>query len=63
MDNDKDRLLGQLAITEPGSGYVYTSKDLKREWYEHLTAEQRISPNSTAKTPTNGSNSARAMKC
>ncbi len=42
VDNAKDLLLGQLAITEPGPGYVHTSTDLKREWYEQLTAEQRI---------------------
>lgn len=42
VDNAKDLLLGQLAITEPGPGYVHTSKELPREWYEQLTAEQRI---------------------
>lgn len=42
VDNAKDLLLGQLAITEAGPGYVHTSTDLKREWYEQLTAEQRI---------------------
>ncbi|WP_312593971.1 phage terminase large subunit family protein [Comamonas terrigena] len=42
VDNAKDLLLGQLAIAEPGPGYVHTSKALPREWYEQLTAEQRI---------------------
>ncbi len=42
VDNAKDLLLGQLAIAEPGPGYVHTSKLLPREWYEQLTAEQRI---------------------
>lgn len=42
VDNAKDLLLGQLAIAEAGPGYVHTSTDLKREWYEQLTAEQRI---------------------
>lgn len=42
VDSAKDLLLGQLAISEPGAGYVHTSKQLPREWYEQLTAEQRI---------------------
>lgn len=42
VDNAKDLLLGQLAIAEPGPGFVHTSKELSREWYEQLTAEQRI---------------------
>ena len=42
VDSAKDLLLGQLAITEAGPGYVHTSKELPREWYEQLTAEQRI---------------------
>lgn len=42
VDTAKDLLHGQLAIQEPGPGYVHTSKDLPREWYEQLTAEQRI---------------------
>lgn len=41
-DSAKDLLLGQLAIETPGPGYVHTSKQLPREWYEQLTAEQRI---------------------
>lgn len=41
-DTAKDLLLGQLAITQPGPGYVHFSQDLPREWYEQLTAEQRI---------------------
>lgn len=42
VDTAKDLLLGQLAITTPGPGYVHFSHDLQREWYEQLTAEQRI---------------------
>lgn len=38
----KDLLLGQLAVHEPGPGYVHFSHELPREWYEQLTAEQRI---------------------
>lgn len=42
VDTAKDLLLGQLAIEKPGPGYVHTSHTLPREWYEQLTAEQRI---------------------
>ena len=42
VDNAKDLLLGQLAIAQPGPGYVHTSQKLPREWYEQLTAEQRV---------------------
>ncbi|MDH0494127.1 phage terminase large subunit family protein [Comamonas aquatica] len=42
VDSAKDLLLGQLAITEPGPGFVHTSQQLPREWYEQLTAEHRI---------------------
>ena len=42
VDTAKDLLLGQLAITKPGPGYVHFSHDLQREWFEQLTAEQRI---------------------
>jgi phage terminase large subunit GpA-like protein len=42
VDTAKDLLLGQLAIAKPGPGYVHFSADLKREFYEQLTAEQRI---------------------
>lgn len=42
VDRAKDLLLGQLAITEPGPGFVHTSQQLPREWYEQLTAEHRI---------------------
>lgn len=42
VDTAKDLLLGQLTLTEPGPGYVHFSQDLPREWYEQLTAEQRI---------------------
>lgn len=41
-DTAKDLLLGQLAIQQPGPGYVHFSHELPREWYEQLTAEQRI---------------------
>lgn len=42
VDQAKDLLLGQLAITKPGPGYVHFSKDLPREFYEQITAEHRI---------------------
>lgn len=42
VDTAKDLLLGQLAIENPGPSYVHTSQELPREWYEQLTAEQRI---------------------
>src|SRR5450830_1624535 len=42
VDTAKDLLLGQLAIPTPGPGYVHFSQDLPREWFEQLTAEQRI---------------------
>ena len=42
VDSAKDLLLGQLAIDKPGPGYVHTSQKLPREWYEQLTAEQRV---------------------
>jgi len=42
VDTAKDLLLGQLAIVTPGPGYVHFSQDLQREWFEQLTAEQRI---------------------
>ena len=42
VDTAKDLLHGQLAIAQPGPGYVHFSQDLPREWYEQLTAEQRI---------------------
>lgn len=47
VDTAKDLLHGQLAIVQPGPGCLHFSKDLPREWYEQLTAEQRI----TVKTP------------
>lgn len=46
-DTAKDLLHGQLQINKHGPGYVHTSADLPREWYEQLTAEQRIA----VKTP------------
>ena len=42
VDTAKDLLHGQLSIAQPGPGYVHFSQDLPREWYEQLTAEQRI---------------------
>ena len=42
VDTAKDLLLGQLAITEAGPGCVHFSQSLPREWFEQLTAEQRI---------------------
>jgi phage terminase large subunit GpA-like protein len=42
VDTAKDLLLGQLALVAPGPGYVHFSKELQREWFEQLTAEQRI---------------------
>lgn len=41
-DTAKDLLLGQLSIDKPGPGYVHMSVDLPREWFEQLTAEQRV---------------------
>lgn len=48
VDTAKDLLLGQLAIEPPADrglakpGCVHTSDELPREWYEQLTAEQRV---------------------
>lgn len=42
VDTAKDLLLGQLAITQAGPGCVHFSQGLPREWFEQLTAEQRI---------------------
>ena len=42
VDAAKDLLLGQLAIEQPGPGYVHFSNELPREFYEQLTAEQRV---------------------
>jgi phage terminase large subunit GpA-like protein len=47
VDTAKDLLLGQLGIApptagEPRPGYIHFSQDLPREYYEQLTAEQRI---------------------
>ncbi|GAB2704063.1 phage terminase large subunit family protein [Comamonas sediminis] len=42
VDTAKDLLLGQLAIAEPGPGCVHFSNQLPREFFEQLTAEQRI---------------------
>ncbi|MGJ7544623.1 phage terminase large subunit family protein [Variovorax sp. LT1R16] len=42
VDAAKDLLLGQLALTKPGPGYLHFSDELKKEFYEQLTAEQRV---------------------
>lgn len=48
VDTAKDLLLGQLSIEPPGPGEsgkpgcIHFSQDLPREFYEQLTAEQRI---------------------
>lgn len=42
VDAAKDLLLGQLSITTPGPGYVHFSDELPREFFEQLTAEQRV---------------------
>jgi phage terminase large subunit GpA-like protein len=42
VDAAKDLLHGQLQITEPGPGYVHMNKARPREWFEQLTAEQRV---------------------
>ena len=41
-DAAKDLLLGQLAIDQAGPGYVHFSDELPREFFEQLTAEQRV---------------------
>lgn len=38
----KDLLHGQLQIAQPGPGFVHLNKRLPREWFEQLTAEQRV---------------------
>lgn len=42
VDAAKDLLLGQLALDRQGPGYVHFSAELPREFYEQLTAEQRV---------------------
>ena len=42
VDSAKDLLLGQLSIQQPGPGYVHFSDELPREFFEQLTAEQRV---------------------
>lgn len=42
VDNAKDLLLGQLSIEAPGPGFIHFSDELPREFYEQLTAEQRV---------------------
>lgn len=49
VDQAKDLLLGQLAIEKPGPGYVHFSHELPLEFYEQLTAEQRVLAKSNGK--------------
>lgn len=42
VDTAKDLLLGQLAIEQAGPGYIHFSDELPREFYEQITAEQRV---------------------
>lgn len=49
VDTAKDLLLGQLGIDKAGPGYVHFSDKLNREWFEQLTAEQRILVRSAGK--------------
>lgn len=42
VDAAKDLLLGQLAIQQAGPGFVHFSSELPREFFEQLTAEQRV---------------------
>jgi phage terminase large subunit GpA-like protein len=42
VDAAKDLLLGQLAIEEPGPGRIHFSDELPREFFDQLTAEQRV---------------------
>lgn len=42
VNSAKDLLLGQLQIAQHGRGFVHTSDQLEREWYEQLTSEQRV---------------------
>ena len=42
VDSAKDLLLGQLSIQQPGPGFVHFSDELPREFFEQLTAEQRV---------------------
>ncbi len=41
-DSAMDLIHGQLQIEHPGPGYVHLNKGRSREWFEQLTAEQRI---------------------
>ena len=50
VKNAKDLLHGQLGVEQHGPGFVHTSKDLPREWYEQLTAEQRVLVSTTTGT-------------
>lgn len=47
-DTAKDLIYGRLQVTQPGPGYVHTSKDLPPEFYTQLTAESRV-PQRTAR--------------
>ncbi|MCS4508901.1 phage terminase large subunit family protein [Xylophilus ampelinus] len=41
-DTAKDLIYGRLIVTQPGPGYVHTSKHLAAEFYFGLTAESRV---------------------
>jgi terminase, large subunit len=42
VDSAKDLLHGQLQIAQPGPGFIHLNKHRPREWFEQLTAEQRV---------------------
>jgi len=42
VDSAKDLLHSQLQLAMPGPGYVHLNKHRPREWFEQLTAEQRV---------------------
>lgn len=41
-DTAKDLLWGRLQVGQPGPGYVHMSRELPREFFEGLAAEQRV---------------------
>jgi phage terminase large subunit GpA-like protein len=41
-DTGKHALFDRLRVTEPGPGYIHTSRELPPEWFKGLTAEQYI---------------------
>lgn len=42
VDSAKDMLHDQLQLTHAGPGFVHLNKNRPREWFEQLTAEQRV---------------------